>query len=56
VLVSDVTTPTNTSVSKDLLTLLQPLFDDNQAAQNSSTWQQTLSGIHGMVLLNASAN
>ncbi|MFM0555280.1 hypothetical protein P0D69_30540 [Paraburkholderia sediminicola] len=56
VLVSDVTTPTNTSDSKDLLTLLKPFFDDNQAAQNSSTWQQTLSGIHGMILLNESAN
>jgi hypothetical protein len=54
--VSDVTTPTNTSDSKDLLTLLKPFFDDNQAEQDSSTWQQALSSIHRMVLLNASAN
>jgi hypothetical protein len=39
VLVSDVTTPTNMSDSKDLLMLLKPLFDDNQVAQNSNTWQ-----------------
>jgi hypothetical protein len=55
-LVSDVTTPTNTSDSKDLLTLLKPFLEDNQAAQDSGAWEQTLSNIHGMVLLNASAS
>jgi hypothetical protein len=54
-LVSDVTTPTSTSNSKDLLALLSPLLEDNQAAQNSPAWQQALSRIHGMILLNASA-
>ena len=52
-LVSDVTTPTSTSDSKNLLTLLTPLIADGQAAQDSSAWQQMLSGIHGMILLNA---
>jgi hypothetical protein len=55
-LVSDVTTPTNTSVSKDLLSLLKPFIDDGQAAKNTGAWQQELSTIHGMILLNASAN
>lgn len=55
-LVSDVTTPTNTSDSKDLLTLLKPFLADDEAAQDSGSWQQALSRIHGMVLLNASAN
>jgi hypothetical protein len=55
-LVSDVTTPTNTSVSTDLLKLLQPLIADGQAAQDSGAWQQELSTVHGMILLNASPN
>ncbi|HEX3635673.1 MAG TPA: hypothetical protein VHV99_09325 [Paraburkholderia sp.] len=55
-LTSDVTTPTSTSNSKDLLALLKPFLEDNQAAQDSAAWQQTLSGIHGMILLNARAN
>jgi hypothetical protein len=52
--VSDVTTPNDTSASKDLLSLLKPLFADQQAEQDSGTWQQALSSIHGMILLNAS--
>lgn len=52
-LVSEVTTPTITSSSTDLLKLLTPLIQDGQAAQNSSEWQQTLSNIHAMILLNA---
>ena len=55
-LVSDVTTPPNTSVSEDLLSLLKPFIDDGQAAKNTGAWQQELSTIHGMILLNASAN
>jgi hypothetical protein len=55
-LVSDVTTPTNSSDSKDLLAMLKPLIDDGDAAQDSGAWQQTLSAIHGMILLNAGAN
>jgi tRNA A22 N-methylase len=51
VLVSDVTTPDNTSESKDLLSLLKPLIDDQQAKQDSVTWQQAFSSIHGMILL-----
>jgi hypothetical protein len=50
VLVSDVTTPDNTSQSKDLLSLLKPLIDDQQAKQDSVTWQQALSSVHGMIL------
>ena len=42
-LVSDVTTPTNTSVSKNLLSLLQPFINDGEAARDSGTWQQELS-------------
>jgi hypothetical protein len=53
---SDVTTPTSNSSSKDLLALLKPFFEDNEAGQNSAGWQQALAGIHGMVLLNASAS
>jgi hypothetical protein len=48
-----VITPTSTSSSTDLLKLLTPLIQDGQAAQNSSKWQQTLSNIHAMILLNA---
>ena len=54
VLVSDTTTPTSTSSSKDLLKLLQPLVSDNEAAENSGAWQQALAGVHAMVLLNGS--
>jgi hypothetical protein len=50
VLVSDVTTPDNTTQSKDLLSLLKPLIDDQQAKQDSVTWQQALSSVHGMIL------
>ncbi|MGF6574033.1 hypothetical protein ABH945_006155 [Paraburkholderia sp. GAS333] len=56
VLVSDVDTPTNNSSSTDLLALLKPLFADQEAEQNSGTWQQALSKIHGMVLLNTNAS
>lgn len=55
-LVSDVTTPTTKSVSKDLLALFKPLAADGETAQDSSAWPPTLPAIHGMVLLNASAN
>jgi hypothetical protein len=55
-LVSDVTTPTNTSSSKDLLALLKPFLGDSEAEQDSAGWQQELSAIHGMVLLNATPN
>jgi hypothetical protein len=51
--VSDVTTPTSKSNSKDLLALLKPFLDDSDAEQDSASWQQELSTIHGMVLLNA---
>jgi hypothetical protein len=51
-LVSDVTTPTSKFNSKDLLALLKPFFEDNEAAQDSDAWQRTLSAIHGMILLN----
>lgn len=53
VLQSDVTTPMNTSTSTDLRALLKPLFADQEAEQNSGTWRQTLSTIHGMILLTA---
>jgi hypothetical protein len=53
---SDVTTPPNTSVSTDLLSLLKPLIEDGQAAKNTDAWQQALSTIHGMILPNANAN
>jgi hypothetical protein len=51
--VSDVTTPKKTSESVDLLKLLKPLMDDGQARTDTSAWQQALSNIHGMILLNA---
>ncbi|MGA7778880.1 MAG: hypothetical protein WCA85_14390 [Paraburkholderia sp.] len=54
-LISDVTTPSNSSRSRDLLAPLKPLFANNQAEQNSEGWQQALGNIHGMVLLNSSA-
>jgi hypothetical protein len=52
-LVSDVTTPSDISQSQDLLALLKPLFENGQAAQDGSQWQQALAGIHGMILLQA---
>ncbi|WGS52126.1 hypothetical protein LFL96_28400 [Paraburkholderia sp. D15] len=55
VLTSDVTTPTETSNSKDLLALLKPFLENDQAAQNSDGWQNALSSIHGMIFLNANA-
>ncbi|WP_233834132.1 hypothetical protein [Paraburkholderia sp. ZP32-5] len=51
VLVSDVTTPTSTSESTDLLALLKPFLTNGQAEQDSAGWQQTLSAIHSAVLL-----
>ncbi|PQV54066.1 hypothetical protein B0G83_101248 [Paraburkholderia sp. BL21I4N1] len=56
VLVSDVTTPSSSSQSKDLLALLKPLFEGGQAERNSDSWQQALTGIHSMVLLGATTN
>lgn len=56
VLVSDVDTPTTSSDSKDLLSLLKPLLADQDAEENSGNWQQALSNIHGMILLNANGN
>ena len=55
-LVSDVTTPTNTSSAKDLFALLKPFLDDSQSEQDSAAWQQEPSNIHRMALPNASAN
>jgi hypothetical protein len=55
-LVSDVTKPTKTSDSQDLLAQLNPLIASGQATPQSSAWQQALSAVHGMILLNASAN
>lgn len=49
-LVSDVTTPKSVSQSHDLLALLKPLLDNDDAAKGTSSWQQALSEIHGMVL------
>lgn len=54
-LTSDVTTPKTTSRSQDLLSLLEPLIDQGDAASDSAQWQQALQRIHGMILLNASA-
>lgn len=55
-LVSDVTTPSSSSQSKDLLALLKPLFENGQAERNSDAWQQALAGIHSMVLLGATTS
>ncbi len=52
-LVSDVTTPTNTSKSQDLLALLKPLLDNGDAQHDSHAWEVALSSIHAMVLSNA---
>ena len=55
-LVSDITTPKNTTTSKDLLALLKPISDDGEAAQDGGTSQQALATIHEMILLNASSD
>ncbi|MBZ5790664.1 hypothetical protein K8353_11140 [Burkholderia contaminans] len=52
-LISDVTTPEETSRSSDLLALLKPLLDNGDATRNSVEWQQALSRVHAMVLLGA---
>jgi hypothetical protein len=52
-LVSDTTTPTNTSDSENLLAMLTPFINDGEAASDSSGWQQALSKIHGMILPDA---
>ncbi|MET3244347.1 hypothetical protein ABIE53_001092 [Burkholderia sp. OAS925] len=41
-------------ISTDLLSLLEPLIDKGDATRNSAGWQQALSRVHGMILLNAS--
>ncbi|MGY6156253.1 hypothetical protein [Paraburkholderia graminis] len=53
-LTSDLTTPEETFRSTDLLSLLEPLIDKGDATRNSAEWQQALSRVHGMILLNAS--
>jgi hypothetical protein len=53
VLISDVTTPEETSSSKDLLSLLKPLIDSGAAKHDTTAWQQALAQIHGMIQLNA---
>jgi hypothetical protein len=52
-LMSDVTTPQETSRSSDLLALLKPLLDSGDATRDSVTWQQALSRVHAMILLSA---
>jgi hypothetical protein len=54
VLTSDLATPEETSRSTELLSLLEPLIDKGDAARNSAEWQQALSRVHRMILLNAS--
>jgi hypothetical protein len=54
VLTSDLTTPEETFRSTDLLSLLEPLIDKGDVTRNSAEWQQALSRVHGMILLNAS--
>jgi hypothetical protein len=54
-LVSDVTTPTDTSTSTDLLKVLNPLIANGDATKDSSAWQQTLASIQAMILPDASA-
>jgi hypothetical protein len=56
VMESDVTTPHNTSDSKDVLALLKPFLADGQAKQDSGGWQQTLSSIHSMSVSGASSS
>lgn len=55
VLTSDIATPSETSRSRDLLTLLKPPVDNGQAGSNSNGWQRTLAGVHRTVLLGAAA-
>ena len=50
-IVSDVTVPEETSSSKNLLSLLQPLIDSGDAQRNTIDWQQALTQIHGLILL-----
>lgn len=52
-LISVITTPKDTSTSKDLLALLKPFDVDGQTAQDSGLSPQALSTIHEMILLNA---
>jgi len=52
-LISDTTTPEETSRSSDLLALLKPLIDNGDATRDSAEWQQALSGIHRMIQLGA---
>jgi hypothetical protein len=47
--VADTTTPSESSKSTDLLTLLQ----DNQASENGAQWRQALSTIHDQIFLQA---
>lgn len=54
-LVSDITTPTTSTTSKDLLALLQPLLTNGDATSDNSTWQQALSGIRALILPNANS-
>ncbi|KFG96390.1 hypothetical protein GQ56_0115040 [Burkholderia paludis] len=52
-LISDVTTPEETSRSSNLLALLQPLIDSGDATHNSAEWQQALTQVHSMIQLSA---
>lgn len=54
-LVSDVTTPKTASRSVDLRALLEPLIDNGDAARDTAEWQQKLTSVHAMILLNASS-
>ncbi|WP_260858230.1 hypothetical protein [Paraburkholderia sp. BCC1885] len=56
VLMSNTTTPDNTSSSQDLLSLLKPFLADDEAEQNSGGWQQALSRLHSMILLGSNSN
>ena len=55
-LVSDVNTPKATSRSVDLLSMLEPLIDNGDATRDTTAWQQALSTIHAMILLNSASN
>ncbi|MEX3844483.1 hypothetical protein [Paraburkholderia sp. BR10882] len=52
VLVSDMNTPKDTSRSTDLRSMLEPLIDKGDATRDTAAWQQALSKIHAMILLN----
>jgi hypothetical protein len=56
VMESDVTTPHNTSDSKDILAMLKPYLADGQAKQDSDGWHQMLSSIHSMIVSGASSS